>query len=396
MMPRKSPNRPEVLAQWSRLPVRDDASSVPEATQTRVVHAIARTMVATAARRTARALRIRWAFAAVAAAALVLAGSTLSRSRLRIEAEVARLYARFGGSHLSVHAHEIVSPSAAGSAVAPGFDSQGATGSASSSRLELMSGIEIVVGPEARLTLPDTKGAPRFREELILDSGHIDVRVPKLQKGHFFGIRTPNALVSVHGTAFSVEVTRTGTSDVTRTRVVVTEGVVSVQHADHELLLDAGTEWTSSVADPAAAASDLPRTGAGKAVSESPSRRRSPRVGPEATAADGTAFEDAGTLLGARESPTELATQNALFSSAMSARDRGDWKGSVALLDEFCSRYPASPLTQDAYVARFRVLAQTGDHVAAARAARTYLALYAGGFAAAEARSLALGSDGGP
>jgi hypothetical protein len=80
----------------------------------------------------------------------------------------------------------------------------------------------------------------------------------------------------------------------------------------------------------------------------------------------------------------------------MNARDRGNRALSVTLLDEFCSRYPASPLAQDAYVARFRILSQTGDRAAAARAASAYLAQYASGFASHEAAALVFGPDGGP
>jgi hypothetical protein len=274
-----------------------------------------------------------------------------------------------------------------------GVDSHVPTDRSNSSRLQLVSGVEIVVGPDTVLALPNSKDTGPSREELALDLGVIHVRVPKLPKGHFFAVRTPNAVVSVHGTAFSVEVTRSEPSEMTRTRVVVTEGVVSVRHADREVLLDAGTEWTSSAAHSAADAESR-SAGDSKAVAESADHGRAPRAAQQAK--EPAPPTDAGTLFGGKQSLTELAKQNALFSDAMNARDRGDRALSVTLLDEFCSRYSASPLAQDAYVARFRILSQTGDRAAAARAASAYLAQYASGFAAQEAAALVFGPDSGP
>jgi hypothetical protein len=87
---------------------------------------------------------------------------------------------------------------------------------------------------------------------------------------------------------------------------------------------------------------------------------------------------------------SELASQNRLFASAMNLRERGDPLGAVRILEDFVHRYPASPLAQDAYVERFRTLAQIGDRDGAARAARSYLTMYRNGFARDEARTLVI------
>jgi outer membrane protein assembly factor BamD (BamD/ComL family) len=87
---------------------------------------------------------------------------------------------------------------------------------------------------------------------------------------------------------------------------------------------------------------------------------------------------------------TDLANQNRLFAEAMDAREQGDLARAARLLDDFIRRYPVSPLTQDAYVERFRTLAHAGDRAAAGRAARVYLTLYGSGFARDEARAIAL------
>jgi FecR-like protein len=401
-MLRESPKRPEILAQWARLPLPQDVSVPSEATRTRVVAAIARTVLASAlGRSNRRRMFIRRWFALAAAAALVLAGALLLRPRASNEGVAARMGAQFGVSHANGHGGQIVASSPSSSGLALGVDSHVATDRSSSSRLQLVSGVEIVVGPQTVLALADSKDTGPSREELALDLGVIHVRVPKLPKGHFFAVRTPNAVVSVHGTAFSVQVSRSGPSETTRTRVVVTEGVVSVRHGDREVLLDAGTEWASS-AGASAAGAESPSAGDSKAVAESSDHGRPPRAAQQAK--ESAPPTDAGTSpptspttsIAGKQSLTELANQNALFLDAMNARDRGDRTLSVTLLDEFCSRYPASPLAQDAYVARFRILSQTADRAAAARAASAYLAQYPSGFAAREAAARLFAPDSGP
>jgi hypothetical protein len=85
---------------------------------------------------------------------------------------------------------------------------------------------------------------------------------------------------------------------------------------------------------------------------------------------------------------TDLASQNQLFTRAMNARRSGDAAEALRALDEFIGAYPQSPLVQDAYVARFRTLAETRDRAAAVRAARAYLAVFPRGFAREEAAGL--------
>jgi outer membrane protein assembly factor BamD (BamD/ComL family) len=85
---------------------------------------------------------------------------------------------------------------------------------------------------------------------------------------------------------------------------------------------------------------------------------------------------------------SDLAEQNRFFAEAMIARERGDEQDAARLLDEFILRYPASPLLQDAHVARFRALQRLGDRASCARAARRYLLAYPDGFAVREAQAL--------
>jgi hypothetical protein len=61
------------------------------------------------------------------------------------------------------------------------------------------------------------------------------------------------------------------------------------------------------------------------------------------------------------------------------------------VFDDYVVKYPTCPLTEDAYVARFRMLSHR-DPTAAAKAARNYLTLYPNGLAGQEARTLAEGT----
>ncbi len=354
-MDARSPKRPDILEQWSRLPVPADLPARSGPARDRVVDAVVRTMLSPKIRTPNRpGLALRAGLGTTAATALI-AAIVIGHSWSAKEPLIPRAYLQSNSGEGVVQGPPFESPSESSSTLT--LDS--------SSRLQLVNGVEVVVGPETRLALPGEKDA---RGELALESGTLQAHVPTLPKGAVFAVRTPNALVSAHDSAFSVEVSPLGPSEVRQTRVIVTEGVVAVQHAGHELVLDAGTEWTSSVANP-------PVRGA----------EREP-----ATAFKRLNARKARGAAGATSDPNELANQNRLFSEAMGARDRGDAARAVTLLDNFIVKYPACPLAEDAHIARFRVLEQ-GDRGAAAKAARSYLAVYPEGLAGEEARALATG-----
>jgi len=331
-----------------------------------MVTAMIGTMHVAAAERVARRSARRQLALAAGIAALLLVVVGTWRARTTGGAMVARLQSMVGHS----------------SAVARDDDAVAVSRSLpiemrptrSTSSLRLASGVALAVRPETRFRLPDVPTPSNLREELMLELGFVRAEVPKLPEGHVFAIRTPDALVTVHGTSFSVEVTKVGPSAAPTTTVMVTQGVVSVQHGDREALLYAGMEWTSATdglsATPAYGllAAPAPESKAG-AVAKS--RLTSPR--PESTAGR-----------------TGLGDQNVLFAEATLARKRGDQTRTVRILDDFIRLYPASPLAQDAHVETFRALAQMGDRAGAAREARRYLTLYRDGFARDEARELAL------
>jgi TolA-binding protein len=77
----------------------------------------------------------------------------------------------------------------------------------------------------------------------------------------------------------------------------------------------------------------------------------------------------------------------------MNARKRGESSRALEAFEEFIRDYPRSPLAQDAYIERFRILAESGERISAARAARAYLRSFPQGFGHDEAAALDEGTE---
>src|SRR5258706_6371148 len=133
-------------------------------------------------------------------------------------------------------------------------------------RVELADGVSLTLGAASRLHLPDSgalvASAGPHREQIRLDEGVVQIKVPRLSAGNSFGVKTPDAEVTVHGTAFTVEVGEFVAPDLPlrasdrspgatlTTRVRVSEGVVSVMSAGREVFVRAGMQWMSPYAEP--------------------------------------------------------------------------------------------------------------------------------------------------
>jgi len=259
----------------------------------------------------------------------------------------------------------------------------------------LADGVDITLESETKVRLPDPPVDPAAKTHVAigLASGTVAVRVPPMEAGHTFSVRTPDAEVTVHGTSFRVEVVpaaKTGVS-APATRVRVTTGVVSVSAAGRETVLTAGMEWvspveaTTDVRAPVPPAPTMTTASAAPTAAGStprPSLHDEPRSpsGPRSASA-----QDPGAPV------SRLGEENRLLAAAIAASKAGDHAGAVSTLDELLRRFPRSALAQEAHVERFRALAKGGDAAAASREARLYLALYPDGFAREEARGLAVG-----
>jgi hypothetical protein len=192
-------------------------------------------------------------------------------------------------------------------------------------------------------------------ERIGITVGEIAVHVPKLGPDESFRVETPDAEVTVHGTSFVVAV-HDG-----KTRVTVSEGVVTVKSGTGEALLHAGDAWPAPESH---AVAPVPAPAPAKSVAAATSRPR--------------------------PDPSTLDDQNRLLQRALASRRQGDDAHALVELDALLTRYPGSPLAQEARVEKFRALERMGQHAKAVGEARRYLADYPNGFAADEAKALAL------
>jgi hypothetical protein len=214
----------------------------------------------------------------------------------------------------------------------------------------------IDLGPSTDLHLGASE--PSSTEWIELELGRVDVSVPKLEAGKNLSVRTPRATVTVHGTRFSIVVSRS--DDRVETDVAVSEGAVWVDHEGRTTELGSGARWSSREATTDSVAHD-----------ETNDARASTRDGPASqryaheAARKGPAAASAGrvpsTLEFARLATSTLSEENALMERAMVAIRSGDDRGAVAVLDKFLMRFPHSILKENAHVERFRALQRLGD-----------------------------------
>ena len=241
------------------------------------------------------------------------------------------------------------------------------TGQSSRAQALLKNGAVAIVEESSVLVLGSWQNK---EEELTLRRGKVQLSVPHLALGGAFAVRTPDALVTVHGTEFSVAVDEEGGHTVTN--VAVTRGAVWVEHASHTVVLTAGGSWSS----------DTQPLSVETATSAPPPPAATPAPNPPRAPSNAGEITERSTL----------AEENRAYLSAMTAARVGDDRRAVRELEALLEQHPGSPLAQSAEADRFRALSRMGRVSDAARAARHYLANYPQGFAASEARAL-LGSE---
>lgn len=226
-------------------------------------------------------------------------------------------------------------------------------------QLKTTLGAKISVAGSSELRLAGSEASGTI-ERVDLALGSIRVKVPKLGAKRQFRVSTPDTLVIVHGTEFSVTV-RKDAAGLLNTVVEVTSGRVEVRKKQGVEFLGAGAAWSSRESAATAAS-------AGKSVATG---TPPPAASPAVPAPRGT-----------------LAQANALLASALEASREGNDTLALARLDELLRRFPDSPVADNARVERFRTLRRLGRDREAARAASKYLKGDPDGFARDEARDL--------
>jgi hypothetical protein len=196
--------------------------------------------------------------------------------------------------------------------------------------LETRAGVRLELGSLATLGLTEIEPA-RTSTSVTLQQGRLAVRVPHLGAGRAFSVVTPSATVVVHGTAFVVEVAKANDGQA-RTCVRVTEGTVSVRHADGEQWVSAQGSWGCADSQASAVAAAAPPSEA-----ESPTSSNSPHV-----------------TSGSSERST-LGVEARLLQKALGAERRGDFDLAEKTLSSLLSSYPNSVVAPDAREALARV-----------------------------------------
>jgi TolA-binding protein len=239
-------------------------------------------------------------------------------------------------------------------------------------------------------TLIELSSATTFRsadgaraERFVLTLGELSANVAKLRPGQRFVIQTPDAEIEVRGTQFRLQVLSQSEAcgGGSRTRLRVSEGVVEARGSGGSAQVGAGASWPPDCAPRLADSPPLPerahaeREGVLVEATRTPARRGDAAKRSTQDATQGAAAAGA----------TALGRQNDLFAGAVAARRRGDVPAAIQAYQDLISRFPSSPLVENAIVERMRLLASSHDERARDEA-RRYLARYPNGFAVDEAR----------
>lgn len=170
-----------------------------------------------------------------------------------------------------------------------------------------------------------------------LNAGRVDVSVPKVPgRNRLVKVTTENAIVTVHGTVFSVEVRHEDRKPITT--VGVTRGLVSVDLAGERVMLGAGESWNSR--DGRSAEQVPPPV---NPVAEASVELTEETVVPRARVVRRVPAAPA-SVQASKASASDLAEQNRLFGQALRARDQGDDAAAIAHLRQLLGEYPGSPL----------------------------------------------------
>jgi hypothetical protein len=205
-----------------------------------------------------------------------------------------------------------------------------ASGDASEVRVTTARGVRIELSRHTDVDLGALDAGSRQNTLRVLD-GEVECRVPPLGPGERFAVTTRDAEVVVHGTVFRV---RTNQPDALHgTCVSVTEGHVTVRHAQGTVALEPGQSFGCETLATSAPVADAAPPAKAEAVEPKAPRRVANRV--ERRTKD------------ARPSGT-LEQENQLLSGGLSAERAGDCTRATRLFGELLSRYPGTPLAPEA------------------------------------------------
>jgi hypothetical protein len=331
----------------------------------RSLRTIERAMLARARRR----LVFRGAALLASAAALVLAWQVVRHARSGAEASAqVAIDVSPAGRGAALMAGGNAQPLAEKAELTPGQRIETPLDGGASLRLSTGTSMDLAQNTSFRV---ESQGST---EKFSLQRGELAAHVSKLKTGERFIIATPDAEIEVRGTRFRARVLEQAEAcgDGSRTRLDVTEGLVEVRARGASVFVPAGEHWPKDCSSDA-----VPAAVAERAAAPAP-----------ASAEDGKhRFAPSAESTRAAEKASLLAQQNDAFAEAVALRRQGDSAAALRAYQDFMTRYPSSPLAENAMVERLRLLA--GKKSSRARdEAQRYLQRYPHGFAFKEAEQL--------
>ena len=207
----------------------------------------------------------------------------------------------------------------------------------SSARIRNARGDAVTMFENSALAL---NGFDQSSRGIQLLAGSIRCEVSELTPGQRFSVLTPNASIEVRGTAFSVLVSGIGAA--ARTCVKVERGTVLITASRSEHQLGAGQAWGCEPERPTSPGPD--------------SAARDAAIDSSSPANDSPKLQDRGD--GKSAIVGTLDEENRLFQAGLAAERQRDFARARAAFDQLLTRFPASPLANDARVARARVQGQ--------------------------------------
>lgn len=245
--------------------------------------------------------------------------------------------------------------------------------------LQLSTGTSMTLAGRTSFRVDSQGSTQRFS----LQHGELVAHVAKLSVTQRFIVDTPDAEIEVRGTRFRLRVVERpeACGAGTRTRLEVTEGAVEVRVPNMGVeSVRAGQVWPADCKRESAAAPTAPVPSAplAHAVTASPHAPRPNAAAPAGAPTPGSDVERA----------SALAPQNDLFAEGVARGRQGDTGGALRAFQELISRFPSSPLAENAMVERMRLLSASP---AGSAEAKRYLARYPRGFALDEAKKLVAG-----
>jgi len=241
------------------------------------------------------------------------------------------------------------------------------------------------------LTVSDASATQRF----ALGAGGLRVHVSRLIAGQRFIIDTVDAEVEVHGTTFRVAIVAEEPScgGGVRTRVSVSEGVVTVRSALGEARVGPGAEWPAGCTlvqtEPRRSTRPPSRI---ERRAESPEADLEPRAPARRSVVASPPPTAAVADLPRPASASLLSEQNDLFAAAIRAKQEGHAPEAVDAFSRLIRSFPDGPLVESAMAQRMKALASF-DPASAARAAAEYIKRFPSGFARADAEELIVRSS---